>query len=52
MDKSQSINAECVASVQINGTVVRLVFSSEENAEAIAVVKDILKGAYLRSKNV
>lgn len=44
---------ECVrraSSVQVNGTVVRLVFSSEKNAEAPAVVRDILKGAYLRSQ--
>lgn len=52
MDKNQSINAEGTSSVQINGTAVRLIFSPEENAEAIAVVKDILKGAYLRSKSV
>lgn len=37
-------------SVQINGTAVRLAFSSEKNTEAVAVVRDILKGAYLRSQ--
>lgn len=52
MDKDQSTCAECVSSVQINGTMVRLVFAPEGNKEAIAVVRDILKGAYLRSQNV
>ena len=41
-----------VSSVQINGIVVHLIFASEGDAEAIAVVKDILKGAYLRKHNV
>ena len=41
-----------VSSIQINGIVVHLIFASEGNAEAIAVVKDILKGAYLRSQNM
>ena len=41
-----------VSSAQINGIVVHLIFASEGDAEAIAVVKDILKGAYLRSQNV
>ena len=40
------------SSIQINGMVVHLIFASEGNEEAIAVVKDILKGAYLRSQNV
>ena len=40
------------SSIQINGMVVQLIFASEGNTEAIAVVKDILKGAYLRSQNV
>ena len=39
-----------VSSAQINGIVVHLIFAAEGNAEAIAVVKDILKGAYLRSQ--
>lgn len=52
MDKSQSTCAECASLVQINGLMVHLVFAPEENEEAITVVKDILKGAYLRSKNV
>ena len=38
------------SSVQVNGTVVRLIFSAKKNAEAPAVVRDILKGAYLRSQ--
>ena len=37
--------------VQVNGIVVQLTFASEGNEEAITVVKDILKGAYLRSQN-
>ena len=41
-----------VTSIQINGMVVHLIFASEGNAEVITVVKDILKGAYLRSQNV
>lgn len=41
---------ERTSSVEINGTVVRLIFAPEGNAEAAAVVKDILKGAYLRSR--
>ena len=40
------------SSVLINGIVVHLIFASEGDAAAIAVVKDILKGAYLRSQNV
>ena len=38
-----------VSAVQVNGIVVHLIFASEGDAEAIAVVKDILKGAYLRN---
>ena len=38
--------------VQVNGIVVHLIFASEGDAEAIAVVKDILKGAYIRKHNV
>ena len=41
-----------VKSIQINGIVAHLIFAAEGNAEAIAVVKDILKSAYLRSQNV
>lgn len=51
---SHEMNAvkENASSVQINGVVVRLSFASEGNAEAAAVVKDILKNAYLRKQNV
>ena len=40
---------EKVSSVYINGMLVHLIFASEGDAEAIAVVKVILKGAYLRN---
>lgn len=52
MNKEHDTYMERTSSVQINGTVVRLIFASEGNAEAIAVVKDILRGAYLRSQRV
>ena len=39
-----------VTSIQINGIMAHLIFAAEGNAEAIAVVKDILKNAYLRSQ--
>ena len=52
MNKEHDTYMERTSSVQINGVVVRLIFASEGNAEAIAVVKDILKGAYLRSQRV
>lgn len=50
MNNTQYAGTGCASSVQINGTVVRLIFSAEKNAEAAAVVRDILKGAYLRSQ--
>ena len=52
MNNEMNAAKEKVSSVYINGMVVHLIFASEGNAEAIAVVKDILKGAYLRSQNV
>jgi len=52
MNKEHDTYIERTSSVQINGTMVRLIFASEGNAEAVAVVKDILKGAYLRSRCV
>lgn len=51
MNKKQNDSLERTSSVKINGTVVRLVFASERNVEAVSVVKDILKGAYLRSRS-
>ena len=50
MNNTQYTYTGRASSVQINGTVVRLAFSSEKNAEAAAIVRDILKGAYLRSQ--
>ncbi len=50
MDNTQRTYSGRTSSVQVNGTVVRLIFSPEKNAEAPAVVRDILKGAYLRSQ--
>lgn len=52
MDKSQNTSAVNPSFIQINGTAVRLVFASEGNSEVISVVKDILKGAYLRSQGI
>ena len=52
MNNEMNAAKEKVSSVYINGMVVHLIFASEGNAEAIAVVKDILKGAYLRNHNV
>lgn len=52
MNNTQYEWARHTSSVQVNGTVVRLIFSAEKNAEAPAVVRDILKGAYLRSQKV
>ena len=52
MDNKTNAAKRKVSSVQINGMVVHLIFASEGNAEVITVVKDILKGAYLRSQNV
>ena len=49
MNNEMNATKEKVSSVYINGMVVHLIFASEGNAEAIAVVKDILKGAYLRN---
>ena len=51
MDNEMSVTKKEVSSVQINGIVVHLIFASEGNAEAMTVVKNILKGAYLRSQN-
>ena len=50
MNKEYDTCVERTSSVEINGTMVRLIFAPEGNAEAAAVVKDILKGAYLRSR--
>lgn len=52
MNNTQYTCDGCASFVQINGTMVRLIFSAEKNAEAPAVVRDILKGAYLRSQKV
>ena len=52
MNKEHNTYMVRTSSVQINGTMVRLIFAPEGNKEAITVVKDILKGAYLRSKRV
>ena len=52
MSNEISTAKRSVSSVQINGIVVHLIFASEGDAEAIAVVKDILKDAYLRKRNV
>ena len=52
MNNEMNAVKEKVSSVYINGMVVHLIFASEGNAEAIAVVKDILKGAYLRNHSV
>lgn len=52
MNKEHNVCVERTSSVQINGTVVRLIFAPVGNEEAVAVVKDILKGAYLRSRYV
>ena len=52
MNNEMNVTKRKGSSVQINGIVVHLIFASEGNAEVIAVVKDILKGAYLRSQNV
>ena len=52
MNNEMNAAKEKVSSVYINGMVVHLIFASEGNAEAIAVVKDILKGAYLRNHSV
>ena len=49
MNNEINVTKGNISSVQINGIVVHLIFASEGNAEAIAVVKDILKGAYLRN---
>ena len=51
MANEMNATKERVSSVYINGMVVHLIFASEGTTEAIAVVKDILKGAYLRSQN-
>ena len=51
MNNEINVTKGNISSVQINGIVVHLIFASEGNTEAIAVVKDILKGAYLRSQN-
>lgn len=50
MNSSQ--NALSNHTLEIEGTVVRLVFAPMGNTEVINIVKDILKGAYLRSQNV
>ena len=50
MDNTQRTYAGRTSSVEVNGTVVYLTFSSEKNTEAAAVVRDILKAAYLRSQ--
>ncbi len=52
MNNEMNASMRNASPVQINGMVVHLIFAPEGNAEAIAVVKDILKGAYLRSRNV
>lgn len=52
MDNEMNASNRNVSSVQINGIMVRLIFASEGNAEAITVVKDILKSAYLRSRSM
>lgn len=50
MNDTQCAYAGRTSSVEINGTVVHLTFSPEKNTEAAAVVRDILKAAYLRSQ--
>ena len=50
MNNEMNAVKEKVSSVYINGMAVHLIFASEGDAEAIAVVKDILKGAYFRSQ--
>ncbi len=52
MNDTQCAYAGRTSSVEVNGTVVHLTFSSEKNTEAAAVVRDILKAAYLRSQKV
>ena len=52
MNDTQCAYAGRTSSVEVNGTVVYLTFSSEQNTEAAAVVRDILKAAYLRSQKV
>lgn len=51
MNNAQNTYQEHISSVQINGVLVRLSFAPEGNHEAAAVVKDILKNAYLRTQN-
>ena len=50
MNNEMSATKGRVTSIQINGIVAHLIFASEGDAEAIAVVKDILKGACIRSQ--
>ena len=52
MDNTQKTNPACTTPSQITGATVRLVFAPDENREVIAVVKDILKGAYIRSQHI
>lgn len=50
MNSTPCVSVKRTSSVQVNGTVVRIIFSPEKNSEAPAVVRDILKGAYLRNQ--
>ena len=50
MNDTQCAYAGRTSSIEVNGTVVRLTFSPEKNTEAAAVVRDILKAAYLRNQ--
>lgn len=50
MNKKQISDISVASSAQIAGTSVRLSFASEQNTEVIAVVREILKAAYLRSQ--
>ena len=51
MDNNQNVSMARTSSTQIEGSTVLLIFAPEETAEIVSVVKDILKGAYLRSKS-
>ena len=51
MDKNQNSNTSHTSSVLVGGTAVRLSFAPEQNTEIVPVVRDILKGAYLRSQS-
>ena len=51
MNKSQISDTSRTFFVQVVGTSVRLSFAAEQNTEIVAVVREILKSAYLRSQS-